>query len=221
MFRCGGGFVHTTSWWVALCIRDFENQLNLLQETGNHDEIHVKVWAKFVKERSWELELYFVLGNYCIEQNVAEKGCTGVDLRLQVGEGVKFLGLFADVMATALRQRFGAVLLPLKHTHPSSTIAKRFMGGHGHDDAGDTFLEFLTTIHILSILEYLVLVVDAVVYFLWFYVFRVRRNEVCWWQPQPQLIFPCPTTIQGVVRSSCDDGCGLLSLILFLKDKER
>lgn len=93
-----------------------------------------------LKKDSENLSYVLFLVNYCKEQNAAEKGCTGVVLRLQVGEGVKFLGLFADEMATALRQRFGALLLPLKHTHPSSTIAKRFMGGHGHDDAGDTFL---------------------------------------------------------------------------------
>jgi hypothetical protein len=125
-----------------------------------------------LKKDSENLSYVLFLANYCKEQNVAEKDCTGVDLRLQVGEGVKFLGLFAHEMATAFRQRFGALLLPLKHTHPSSTIPKRFMGGHGHDDAGDTFVYFLTIIHILSILECLVLVVDVVVHFLWFYVFE-------------------------------------------------
>jgi hypothetical protein len=57
-------------------------------------------------------------------------------------------------MASVLRERFGAfrrTVLPSTSQHPvqsSSMIAKRFMGGHGADDAGKDLMALTSSTHV-------------------------------------------------------------------------
>lgn len=53
-------------------------------------------------------------------------------------------------MASALRQRFGAHFSPVHSLRHPSAIAKRFMGGHGGDDAGSNFI-FLSAASVIAV----------------------------------------------------------------------
>lgn len=167
MFRCGGGYVHTISWWVALCIKDFENQLNLVQETGNHDEIHVKVWAKFVEERFWELELCFVLGELLQRTKCCRKGLHWCSLKVTGGGGGQISGVIrgwnGDCVETAIWCIVVASQTYSPFLHHSQAL-------HGRPRPWWCWWH-------LSLIPYnksisCQFLNDVVVYFLWFYVFE-------------------------------------------------
>ena len=56
----------------------------------------------------------------------------------------------------------------------------------------------------------------VVVYFLQLYFWGIRRENVCWWQPQSQLLLLAQLRYKGHVVGTTCDGCSSLSLPLFV-----
>lgn len=179
----------------------------------------LKVWAKFVEERFWELELCFVFGELLQRTKCCRKGLHWCRLKVTGGGGGQISGFIrawnGDCISTAIwcivvaSQTYSPFLHHTQalHGRPRPWWCWWHLSLIPHNNP------YLVNSWMPRFGGWCCSSLSLVLCF-----WGIRRNEH-WWQPQPQLIFPCPTTIQGVVRSSCDDGCGLLSLILFLKTR--